>query len=219
MLLRQPSVVGDAALAMQNYAAAARAFEKADDLFPSAIIRMKLHQASLRSTGAKEAESRLLQWIAEHPGDHVTRHYLASVYSSSGRAKLAIEQYETLLKQNPGDYRALNSMALVLEQTGDARAVDYASSALKLRPNDPAVLDTMGWLLVGKGDVIRGLDLLRKSASLAPDIPTVRFHIAVALARVGDANRARRDLKELLASSKPFPEADEARALLKQLPQ
>jgi tetratricopeptide (TPR) repeat protein len=72
----------------------------------------------------------------------LTRHYLASVYSSSGRAKLAIEQYETLLKLNPADYRALNSMALVLEQTGDDRAIDYASSALKLRPNDPAVLDT-----------------------------------------------------------------------------
>jgi hypothetical protein len=33
------------------------------------------------------------------------------------------------------------------------------------------------------------------------------------------ADRARRDLKELLASSKAFPEADEARALLKRLPQ
>src|SRR6185436_15558617 len=149
---------GDALLAIRNYAAAARAFEKSDDLLPSGIVRMKLHQASLRASGAPEAERRLLQWIDGHPGDRMARHYLARAYLSSGRPKLAIEQYEVLVKLDPSDYRALNSMALALDQAGDKRALDYARNAWKLQPQDPAVLDTLGWLLVGEGDVIRGLD-------------------------------------------------------------
>ena len=49
-------------------------------------------------------------------------------------------------------------------------AIEYAEKANKLAPDQPDVLDTLGTLLVEKGDKARGIELLRKASKLAPDI-------------------------------------------------
>ena len=78
-------------------------------------------------------------------------------------------------------------------------------------------MDTLGWILVEKGDTGRGLALLQKAVSLAPDVGEIRYHLATGLVKSGDKVKARKELETLLNSGKTFPSREEARALLKQI--
>ncbi|HSN70171.1 MAG TPA: tetratricopeptide repeat protein, partial [Steroidobacteraceae bacterium] len=87
----------------------------------------------------------------------------------------------------------------------------------ELAPENGAITDTLAWILVEKGDLRRGIDLLRKAADQAPNVPDIRYHLAAALARDGRAAEARSILAELLESERPFQSRPQAETLLKEL--
>src|SRR5206468_12674672 len=107
------------------------------------------------------------------------------------------------------------SLAWAYPQEQDPRALATAEQALKLAADNPAVIDTVGWMLVEQGNTARGLPLLQKASGMAPDAPDIRYHLAVGLNKSGDKQGARKELDKLLAQNKPFPQIEEARALLK----
>ena len=86
-----------------------------------------------------------------------------------------------------------------------------------LRPDNGAITDTLGWLLVQQGQLQRGLELLRKAAVQAPNTPAIRYHLAVALAKVGATQEARDTLAELVNSGQAFRDLPKAKQLLQQL--
>ena len=73
---------------------------------------------------------------------------------------------ESLLKDAPGQIVALNNLAWCYLQVKDKRAVEIAQQAVKLDPKNPALLDTLGWILVHNGDSKRGLEHLKAAAEL-----------------------------------------------------
>ena len=98
--------------------------------------------------------------------------------------------------------------------------MDTAEKAYKLAPTEPAISDTLGSLLVARGDVQRGLQVLRDGARVAPSVAPLRLHLAQALVKSGDRDGARKQIEILLASRRgDFPERDEAERLLSQLPE
>ena len=80
-----------------------------------------------------------------------------------------------------------------------------------------AVVDTYGWELVRRGRLNEGVQLLLKAVSLDGKNLEIRFHLASALAKVGDTARARSELKIVVDAGPAFPRAKEARALLASL--
>ena len=78
-------------------------------------------------------------------------------------------------------------------------------------------MDTLGYILVEQGNTTRGLPLLQKATSLAPEAADIHYHLVLGLVKSGDKAKARKELEQLLASGKTFNKIDEARALLKQL--
>ncbi len=64
---------------------------------------------------------------------------------------------------------ALNNLAWVAGQLKDPKALEYAERADKLAPGNPAILDTYGMLLVEKGDIARGVEMLQKAIAIAPN--------------------------------------------------
>lgn len=209
---------GDLLMKQKNPALAAKAYEHALSISrnqPTLIA--KLH-ASLTQTGkGKEANVRLVQWLEEHPNDASIRLYLAEVYLASRQFKSAIEQYQTLLRQNPNYVPALNNLATAYQQEKNPLALEYAEKAYQLAANSPAILDTLGWILVEQGNVTRGLPLLQKANSLAPEAAEIRYHLVLGLAKSGDKASARKELEQLLAMGKNFPDIAEARTLLENM--
>lgn len=134
-----------------------------------------------------------------------------------GESAQAISQYQDILKIEPGQLAALNNLALLYQRDNDPRARSLAEQASQLAPDNPAILDTLGWVLLQQGEIKTGSDIIHKAAQAAPGNPEIRYHLAVALARTGEIDRARKELQALLDSGLPFSQSAQARALLETL--
>jgi putative PEP-CTERM system TPR-repeat lipoprotein len=208
---------GDALVEEKRYPGALAAYEKALTLSPTSSIAVKVHAAQVRAGNASEADARLQKWSSEHPDDVVPLLYRAQEFQKSGKNTEAIEQYQLVLRKDPKNLLALNNLANLYQGANDPRAVATAEEAFKINPDSPAIADTLGWMLVEKGQTERGLDLLKKAAAQAPKNPEIRYHFAAALAKSGDKIQARKEIENLLASTQQFPQRKAAETLLKQL--
>ncbi|MEW6589998.1 MAG: XrtA/PEP-CTERM system TPR-repeat protein PrsT [Pseudomonadota bacterium] len=208
---------GDVLLAQKRHDLAAKAYTQAliQGAGPEAFV--KLHRADVLAGNAATADSKLAQWLRQNPQDPVVRLYAADYFAASGRIQDAVAAYQAVLGLVPDSTAALNNLASLYQKLGDRRARATAEQAYKREPGNPAVLDTLGWILVQDGQAGRGLELLNRALAGLPGNPTVRYHRAVALARSGDKAGGRRELEALLRSAPDFPEAEAARAELKKL--
>lgn len=211
---------GDILIAKKDAPGAVKAYERAFGVTQSGLVLRKLH-AALSATGkGKEADARLARWVAEHPDDTESRLVIAQTALGNGQSAAAISQLEALLKSEPNNVVAMNNLAWAYQQNKDARALPLAEKAVALAPENAAVLDTAGVILTekgGKADLTRAVTLLQKSVTLAPQAMDTRFHLAQALAKSGDKERARKELQTVLDSNQSFAGRDEARVLMKQL--
>lgn len=208
---------GDINLAQKKFTLAIKPYKRAIELGGGASSLIKLHRALVSSGESKPAEQYLNDWIKQHPSDMVVRGYAAEYYLSLGRNREAIVQYEALIKSMPGNTGALNNLATLYQREKDGRAQAMAEQALKLRPGDPNIMDTLGWILVEKGDLSRAAELLGSAVSQVPKAGGIRYHYAVALARAGKKSEARKELAEAIASGVQFPELENAKIMLKGL--
>jgi putative PEP-CTERM system TPR-repeat lipoprotein len=208
---------GDVLMAQKQFARAAKAYEKGFSVQKSGTLAMKQHQALSLAGSAKEADAKLLQWLKEQPNDLAARAYLAESHMKSGQNKQAIEQYQAILQKDVNNIVALNNLATAYQREKDERALATAEQAYKLKSDNPAIQDTLGWILLERGKTPRALELLQKAAAEAPETLEIRYHYAAALAKSGDKAKAKKELEGLLSSGKPFPQEAEAKALLKQM--
>ena len=208
---------GDLLMAQKKPDLAVKLYEQAHASSMNGQTLVKLHAALNGAGKNKEADARMTQWLKDHPADAATRLYLAGTLLAAKQNKAAVEQYQTILRHDPNYVPALNNLAWHLHKENDPRALGYAEQAYKLKPDNAAIQDTLGWILVEQGNVTRGLPLLQKAASQAPEAVVIRYHLAVGLMKSGDKARARKELEQLLASGKSFSQIEEVRALLKKL--
>lgn len=57
------------------------------------------------------------------------------------------------------------------------KALEYATRAVKLAPEEGAYLDTLGWVYYQRGEYGKALDFLKKAARRIPDDPVVCDHL------------------------------------------
>ncbi len=207
---------GDVAMARGQAAQALPLYRRAFDDAPSGPLAIALHRA-LDATGQRvEAARHIGRWLDGHPGDVPTRLYLASTLLAGGDARAAIPHYEQVLAAQPRHVVALNDLAWSYQSAGDARALSLAEQAHALAPDNPAVADTLGWILDRRGHSQRAVAVLKKAAETAPRAGDIRLHYAGALAHAGQRAEARRQLERLQADA-GYARQDEVRALLAAL--
>lgn len=208
---------GDILMNQGKAAQALSLYEKGLALSKSPDMLMKTANA-LRATGkGAEAEKRLTQAIQQHPTDYRLQLFRAEYSLGDKQYKQAAEQLEAIVKAQPNHAAALNNLAYAYQQNKDSRALATADAAYKLASEEPAVMDTLGWILVEQGDTKRALPLLQKASVKAPQSADIRYHLAVGLFKSGDKVGARKEAEQALANGQAFAQADDARALLKQL--
>lgn len=207
----------DILMTRKQYAQAVKAYQQGLARGAGSQGLIKLHRALNLAGDKRAAEQRLVSWINQNPNDLVVRGYAASYYMRSNRNRDAIEQYEALLKLAPRNAVALNNLAALYQRERDGRALATAEQALKLAPENPDILDTMGWILVEQDQRTRAIKLLRKASTKAPKAGVIHYHLAVALASSGQKAEAKKELEIAIASSQKFPELDKAKAMLKGL--
>lgn len=95
----------------------------------------------------------------------------------------AILAYDQILALTDGrSALVLNNMAWAQAEVGNTeKALQFAQRAIEVAPEDPSVMDTLGWLLHKSGsNKGRALDLLRRAAQKAPGNATIRAHLVEA---------------------------------------
>jgi len=212
-------VEGDALFAAKSFKEATQAYQYAYSLGRSGPLVVKWYAALERDGKGLEGEAKLSEWLKAQPLDHRVRMRLAEAQLAGGRHREAIESYEILLRSNPGNVVVLNNLAWSYFQIKDARAMKTAEDALKLSPENPAVLDTLGVIAVESGNAARGVELLKKASSLAPKSPDIRFHYAKALISASAKSEARAELERLLVEHASYANSAEVVKLLTRLRQ
>lgn len=108
-----------------------------------------------------------------------------------------------ILKQTPNNAIALNALGYTLADRTDRldEALQLIEKAFILNPNDPAVIDSLGWVHYKKGNFKEAEALLTKAFSLFPD-QEVAAHLGEVLWEQNKKNEA---LKVWLAGLKQDP--------------
>jgi putative PEP-CTERM system TPR-repeat lipoprotein len=204
---------GDVQLAQKKPAPALAAYEKAYQVTPTPQLLVKVASTMKLAGRAADAGKVVAQWRKAHPDEPVVALYAAEDHLANKELKPAIALLEDVVKKQPGNPIALNNLAWAYQQSNDPRALPTAEQAFKVTGNSPAVMDTLGWLLVEQGNTGRGVPLLQKAATLSPKDGDIRYHLAAGLSKAGDKAAAKKELDKLLAENAQFTQLDAARSL------
>ena len=163
------------------------------DEVPPLSVRLYLAEADLLMAEDAPAIARSVydQALAEHP-DHGDLLYGRSLaLERLGEVTSAEQDLRRAIELDPDDARALNALGymLIIHRGALAQARPLIEKALARAPNDPAIIDSMGWLLFREGDSQGALPYLQRAYALFPD-PEVAAHLGEVLWMLGERDRA-----------------------------
>lgn len=210
-------IEGDVHAANKSWAEAANAYRSGLKSAPTTELAQRLHAVLLANGKTADAKAHANAWLKQHPQDDAFRLYLAEQANRQKDYTTAAAYYRSLLAKEPDNPIVLNNLAWTLAQMKDPQALTLAERANSLAPNQPAIMDTLGMLLVERGEYKRGLELLANALELQPQATPIRLNYAKALLKSGDKTAARQQLEELAKLGDRFPHQPEVAALLKGL--
>lgn len=208
---------GDIDMLQRKYTEAAESYKTALAKNGIPTIAIKYHGALTAAKQTAEAQKFADTWLKQNPKDLSFHNYLGERALADSNFPLAIQHYRTILAAQPENALVLNNMAWALGQMKDPKAIETAEKANKLSPNTPAIEDTLGTLLVAAGNTGRGVELLRKATTEAPDAHDIRLHLAQALIKSGDKSAARTELEKLSKLGEKYAKRTEVVQLLNSL--
>lgn len=168
---------------------------------------IKLYRAYKNQEKDSEALNTVEGWLKKNPLDAKVGMLAASEYQAVNDVEKAKLQYQKVLEAQPNNVAALNNLAWMYGESGDKRGVALAQKAYDLSKDNPAVMDTYGWVLVKTGKPKEAINILKETLLKAPNMMDVRYHLAYAYYKVGDNDSARKELKWL----KQFGYSDKAK--------
>jgi putative PEP-CTERM system TPR-repeat lipoprotein len=208
---------GEVLAAQKKFGEAASAYGEALKRQKAPVLALRMHGLLTQAGKKKEADAVLARWMQENPKDVLVRLYLADSALNRKDYNAAVPAYRQILAEQPNNVVVLNNLAWALWQLKDPGALALAEKAHGLAPDNPAVADTLGVILVEQGDLKRGMQLLDEAVKAAPNVPDLRLHYARALLKSGDKAAARRELEQIGQLQVETPAKAEAETLLKQL--
>ncbi|WP_043766137.1 tetratricopeptide repeat protein [Algiphilus aromaticivorans] len=124
-----------------------------------------------RSQRYEAAVELLESAVAAYPRDEELRYAYALALEQAGNLAGAETQLRQLISENPDNAAAHNALGYMLTVNDERldQAEAFISEALRLRPDDPAILDSMGWVHFKRGDADAALDYLQRAFQAFPD--------------------------------------------------
>jgi tetratricopeptide (TPR) repeat protein len=119
-----------------------------------------------------------------------------------GNLAPAEEDLRAIIALDPDNSTALNALGYTLANRTNryAEAAELIGRALTIDPQEPAILDSMGWVSYRLGDYETALRYLQQAYAAFPD-PEVAAHLGEVLWSSGDQDAARAVWKQALADS------------------
>lgn len=117
---------------------------------------------------------------------------LAHAHTQLGEHQQAIAVLTTAVNNDPLSAPALNSLGYTLADRGERlpEAIAFIERALKVDPENPSYIDSLGWALYKQGRIDEAEPHLRKAAQALPANSVIQDHHGDVLARQGKHQEA-----------------------------
>ena len=200
-----------------------RSIEKAPERAEPHILRGRILQMAGEPDEADVSLRRAIEIDPSNPVAYILR---AEMLTRQGRGEEAKQVYEALLRSHPEHVGAKNNLAWLLASADSAtpadldRAQSLAQDAKEASPDNSAISDTLGWVMLKKRIPRAAVSLFREAVAKAPNSymrATARYHLALAYEQTGDADKAIAELELALAEDENFADRGEAAATLERL--
>ena len=115
-----------------------------------------------------------------------------------------------VLSRDPQNVMALNALGYTLTNNSSRfeEALALIRQAITLRPNDGAIIDSLGWVQYHLGDWHSAVKNLERAFEILPD-DEVAAHLIEVYWQNGDRYKARRLIKKLKKSGTSLPQTDD----------
>ena len=137
--------------------------------------------------------------LATAPDNDDLLYSRAILLEQDDKADAAERDLVAVIKHKPDDAEALNALGytLTLHSSRYREAHDYIEKALMLSPDDPAIMDSMGWVEFRLGDSKSALTYLQKAYAAQAD-PEIAAHLVEVMLSLGDRDGAHALLQKAL---------------------
>ena len=160
----------------------------------SEALDVEFAKAALLEDAGKSTEAiALLQLALERYPNHPGLLYqVALIQDKAGMVRESIRSFESLLKARPEDASLLNALGYSLADRNQKlpRAEQLIRKALESSPDNPAFLDSLGWVRFRRGDVEGAIPHLERAYRIFPDAE-IASHWGEALWSLGKQSEAR----------------------------
>ena len=175
-----------------------------------AQLYISIAQGEIEREELDAAEDTLQSGLNLYRDNRGLRYAIALLYQEQGRDRRSASALEELVRDIPQDASLLNALGYLLTDRMDrhAQAVGYLEEALALEPENPAIIDSMGWVLFNLGDYDAALEHLERAFELYPD-PEVAAHIIDTQLALGNREVALEMLREQLEQHPDSPHLQE----------
>jgi tetratricopeptide (TPR) repeat protein len=133
----------------------------------------------------REAADALAQGLKVFPDHEKMRYFFGALLEKLGKPDEAVEEMQKILVKSPDHADALNFIAYTWSTQGIhlKDAEELLKRALKLKPNNPFILDSMGWNQFLLGHSQDALVYLEKAAGLKSDEEAILEHLVEVYAK------------------------------------
>ncbi len=170
--------------------------------YPDESVRSFLVEGDvLRQAGEYEQAARVYdEGLSRHPGEQDLLYGRAIVWAQTGDVERAERDLRAVLDQEPDNAHALNALGYTLVDLTDRTREGYEliRRAYEQLPDNPAILDSMGWAYFRMGRHQEAVAYLRRAYLAMPDAE-VAAHLGEVLWAMGEREEARRVWREAAA--------------------
>lgn len=169
--------------------------------YPQQAAQSYLAEAGLLRWLGRPQEALALyeQALAQFPDHAELRYARALTAATLGDVPTAEQDLRQLLAQAPDDPQYLNALGytLVDQTTRYLEGYELVERAYALRPDDPAIMDSMGWALFRLQRLDEARVLLEQAYAASQD-GEIAAHLAEVLWQLGERQQARQILADAL---------------------
>lgn len=207
---------GQIEAAIDNLAAAIDNRKDAPDLYALLASLYEEKKELLR------AEETLKMGLKISP--NVMLHFsLGALYEKTDRFPESIREMETVLKMDGNNADAMNFIGYTYADRNIklAEAEDLIRRALTLKPGNPYMLDSLGWVCFRQNKLAEAIKYLKEAAAGLPQDATIAEHLGDVYAESGEIEAAREiylQVMKLFPDHKTVPEKIEKLKITGRIP-
>jgi tetratricopeptide (TPR) repeat protein len=162
-----------------------------------------LKAAVLEKQGQVKEAYQLLTQLLDHNPDSFDLRYSRAMLSETKNELTQMESdLRHIIQLYPDSALALNALGYTLADKTDRyrEALELIEQAQKLVPDDPAILDSLGWVLFRMGRLSESVNYLKHALKLFPDTE-VAAHLGEALWVSGQKEDAKKVFRDALQTA------------------